>query len=259
MIERTFVHLSGIGEHTERRLWLAGIGDWAAFRTQGALPGISRPRKALYDADLSIAEDRLQRGDVRYFAAALKARDQWRLFERFRSRAVCLDIETTGMGGADITVVGLYGNETMTTLIQGDSLSEERLASELARYDVLITFFGSVFDVPCLRARYPRLRLDHAHVDLCFVAKRLGITGGLKRIEREAGIERPADLAGLDGWDAVRLWQLWRRGDAAALDRLIAYNAADTRNLAVLADSLCPALAERYGIGGNVGSDSAPA
>src|SRR3712207_6384546 len=107
MIESTFVLLKAIGECTERRLWRQGIGDWTAFRSGAALPGIGAARKALYDADLARAHERLEQGDARYFATCLKARDQWRLYERFRPRAVFLDIETTGTMDGDITVVGL--------------------------------------------------------------------------------------------------------------------------------------------------------
>src|SRR5581483_10364353 len=235
MIESTLVLLKGIGECTERKLWAHGVGDWHAFRAGAGLPGISAGRKPLYDAELAIAHEHLCRGDIRYFATCLKPRDQWRLYDRFRSRIVYLDIETTGTAGGDITIVGLYGHGRMTTLVLGDSLTARRLAEELADYDVIVTFFGSVFDVPCLRARYPRIQFDQAHSDLCFAAKRLGLTRGLKRIEPLAAIERPSDIAGLDGWDAVRLWHDWRRGDRPALDRLIAYNAADTRNLEALA------------------------
>jgi uncharacterized protein YprB with RNaseH-like and TPR domain len=53
----------------------------------------------------------------------------------------------------------------------------------------------------------------------------------------------------LDGWDAVRLWNQWRHGhDPAALERLLAYNAADCINLEPLADLLYCGLRERCGL-----------
>ena len=57
---------------------------------------------------------------------------------------------------------------------------------------------------------------------------------GLKRIERQWGIDRGDEIAGLTGFDAVLLWARHRHGDAAALQRLIAYNRADVVNLEVL-------------------------
>ena len=135
----------------------------------------------------------------------------------------------------------------MTSLVRGDSLTQDRLRDELSRYDLLITFFGSVFDLPYLKASYPRLVLDQPHIDLCFLARRLGLRGGLKRIEPIAGVERSDPLQGLDGWDAVRLWNRWRYGhDAAALELLLAYNEADAMNLQPLADFLYDQLAQQY-------------
>jgi RNase_H superfamily len=63
---------------------------------------------------------------------------------------------------------------------------------------------------------------------------RLGYRGGLKRIERQWGIIREDDVVGLNGFDAVLLWARYRCGDAAALERLMAYNRADVVNLEVL-------------------------
>jgi uncharacterized protein YprB with RNaseH-like and TPR domain len=56
----------------------------------------------------------------------------------------------------------------------------------------------------------------------------------LKRIERQWGIDREDEIAGMTGFDAVLLWARYRHGDAAALQRLIAYNRADVVNLEVL-------------------------
>jgi uncharacterized protein YprB with RNaseH-like and TPR domain len=69
----------------------------------------------------------------------------------------------------------------------------------------------------------------------------------LKRIEHRLGLERDPDLQGLDGWDAVRLWSHWRRGDADARDRLERYNAADTMNLEPIATYLFGELRRQYG------------
>ena len=61
------------------------------------------------------------------------------------------------------------------------------------------------------------------------------------------GIRRAPDLQGLDGLDAVRLWHAWGNGETAALDRLLRYNEADTRNLEPLAELLYDELVARYG------------
>jgi uncharacterized protein YprB with RNaseH-like and TPR domain len=247
MIQSTFILLNGIGEYTERKLWAGGVKNWQRFLDVPSVPGVSRARKPLHDEDLRIATDSLATGNARYFSSRLKLRDHWRLFETFRSRAVYLDIETTGGPPAygEVTVVGLYAHDRMTSLVHGETLTHSRLQEELRAYDLLVTFFGSVFDLPYLRAKFPGLILDQPHLDLCFAARRLGYRGGLKHIEEEFGIQRSNDLQGLSGWDAVRLWEAWKRGHHPSRDRLLRYNEADVRNLAPLAASLCDQLAQQ--------------
>src|SRR5262245_1484723 len=222
MLTSTFVMLKGIGSGTERRLWEEGVTDWRSFLQQPALSGISAARKAWYDQELNTAVTWLESGRADLFGTCLKSREHWRLFETFRHRALYLDIETTGMSArmGQLTVVGLYRNGRMSSLVHGESLTEDFLYETLAQTDLLVTFFGSSFDIPYLQALYPRLNFKKPHFDLCFAARRLGLQGGLKAIEREMNIGRDYDLQGLDGWDAVRLWQQWRGGDEAALDLL---------------------------------------
>lgn len=252
MLQSTFVLLKGVGEYTERRWWEDGIPDWRTFLDRPAPHGLSATRKALYDRDIAAALHHLTQGQARYFARCLKPRDHWRLFDTFKHRAVYLDIETTGEPPAtgDVTVVGLYAHGHLTQLVRGDSLTETRLSQALAPYDLIVTFFGSVFDLPYLRAKFPGLALDHPHMDLCFAARRLGYQGGLKHIEAQMGLDREADVQGLDGWEAVRLWNEWRHGRAASLERLLRYNAADVRNLEPLAERFYDRLVARCRTGG---------
>jgi hypothetical protein len=249
MLQSTFLFLAGIGEATERRLWSEGLTTWDSFLDTPLVPGISSARKALYNTEIVAAQEELARGNARYFARRLKPRDHWRLFDAFRARTVYLDIETTGTAphSSDITMVGLYGGGRLTTLIRGETLTADRLAEELEQYDVIVTFYGSVFDLPFLKMKYPQLRLDHPHVDLCFAARRLGYRGGLKHLESALGLTRPAAISGLNGWDAARLWHHWQMGDEAALEQLIRYNAADTTHLAWLAEEIYRKLVAYFG------------
>lgn len=249
MLTSTFVHLNGIGPATERRLWEGGIADWNTFRRETQVPGISPSRKRAYDEQLTVAQSHLDRHDARYFADCLHTRDHWRLLPTFGGRALYLDIETTGLSAREgqVTIVGLYRQGRMRTLIHGDSLSQAALQDELDQADLLITFFGTVFDIPYLQTCFTGLRVGIPHFDLCFAARRVGLQGGLKSIERELDIGRDSDLLLVDGLEAVRLWQQYCAGQEAALDQLIRYNAADTRNLEPLAASLYEQLAVRYG------------
>src|SRR5262245_63684754 len=150
MLTSTFVMLKGIGSGTAARLWDGGVTDWRSFLQQPALSGISAARKAWYDQDLNTAVTWLESGRADLFGTCLKSREHWRLFETFRHRALYLDIETTGMSAREghVTVVGLYRNGHMTSLIHGETLTEDRLHDELEQTDLLITFFGSGFDIP---------------------------------------------------------------------------------------------------------------
>jgi uncharacterized protein YprB with RNaseH-like and TPR domain len=249
MLTSTFVLLKGIGPATERRLWQDGIADWSTFVDRSMIPYIAAGKKCWYDEALATAQSRLAVGGADFFCSCLKSRDHWRLFQTFRHRALYLDIETTGHSAREglVTVVGLYRNGGMESLVRGENLTEDRLHEALEQSDMLVTFFGSVFDVPYLQAAFPRLNFKKPHFDLCFAARRLGLQGGLKLIERELQIQREEAVEGLDGWDAVRLWHRWRGGDEAALDLLLRYNAADARNLAPMAELLFQQMVTRYG------------
>jgi len=249
MLPSTFIFLQGIGESTERLLWDAGITSWEAFLQSATLPKISVSRKALYDTILEEAHAQWQQHNSRYFGKILKAREHWRLYPHYRANTAFIDIETNGVPPpyGEITLVGIYGRGRMTTLIQGETLSESRLQDELAPYDLLVTFFGSGFDIPFLKTTYPDLMLDHPHFDLCFAARRLGLKGGLKSIEHELECDRDISLKGLTGWDAVRLWEEWQNGQKASRELLIAYNEADCKNLEPLADLICDRMVQNYG------------
>jgi uncharacterized protein len=249
MLPSTFLILPGIGPATERRLWQEGLLTWNHFLSQPRIPGISAHRKQWYDQELLQAQSAFDSGLLDYFTTRLPSRDHWRFFELCEPRTLYLDIETTGTSPHDgeVTVVGLHRRGETVCLVRGETLTTERLQAELDACTLLVTFFGTSFDVPYLRAKFPRLTFPMPHFDLCFAARRLGLRGGLKQIERELGIERDSTLQCLDGWDAVRLWMQWRAGDAAARNLLLAYNTADTANLALLAKHVFQDLLLRIG------------
>ena len=249
MLTSTFVHLNGIGPSTERRLWEGGIADWTTFRREPNLPGISPSRKVLYDIDLASAQEQLDRRNARYFAGCLHTRDHWRLFRTFGPRALYLDIETTGLSAHEgqVTIVGLYRQGRLRTLISGDDLTLGVIQEELDQAALLLTFFGSVFDIPYLQTCFKGLRVSIPHFDLCFAARRVGLQGGLKHIERELDIARDSDLLTLDGMEAVRLWHHYQAGDEAALDAHLDRSFGELSHLEPLAEWLYDRLALRYG------------
>ncbi|WP_456432145.1 ribonuclease H-like domain-containing protein [Thermosulfuriphilus sp.] len=232
MLFRTFVHLPGIGEAREKAIWAQGVQSWADFLAEGKLVGFSRAEMALYRAFIYRSLDRAR--DPVFWAQSLPRPHLWRLIPHFGTSTVYLDIETTGLSPHRniITVIGLYDGRSYRALIQGQDLEE--ILDILPSYAQVVTFGGSRFDLPFLKAHFPSLCLPPLHHDLSFLFRRLGLKGGLKRIERELGICRPADISDLSGLEAIRLWYQAQRGKEGALETLIEYNRADVVNLAYL-------------------------
>jgi len=117
-----------------------------------------------------------------------------------------------------------------------NGINLEQFPAYIERFPLLVTFNGSQFDVPFLRAHFPHARLDQAHIDLRFVLASLGYKGGLKVVENALHLHRDPAIQGVDGFEAVRPWHLYRRGDKRALEKLILYNLTDVANLVELAE-----------------------
>lgn len=238
MLRRTFQHIPGIGPRLERRLWRRGITDWTTCLARiDEVPFGPERRRGLAHF-LRLSAQALDRQDAAFFARRLPPGELWRLYGAFRHRTVFLDIETTGMGAPQdaVTLVGIYDGRRARVFIRGVNM--DGLEGALKAYLLVVTYNGSRFDLPMLRARMPRLTLPQAHLDLRFALARLGYRGGLKTVERALGLRRHPWVAGLDGYDAARLWWEYSAGNLQALRRLIAYNLADVINLQPLADFL---------------------
>jgi len=230
MLSRTFCHIPGIGEKTERRIWSEGIRDWTDALSDPVfsllLPADTRTFATSY---LERSIDGLEREDIRFFDDRLRHNNRWRLFSAFRQRAVFLDIETTGLNPPHdhITMITLFDGKRTKTYIHGMNLTD--FTDDIMSYPFIVTFNGMRFDLPIIE-RYFGIHLPQVHLDLRYVLKSLGFTGGLKACERIMGIDR-GDLAGVDGFTAVLLWRKYREGCIEALESLIAYNVEDTVNL----------------------------
>jgi uncharacterized protein YprB with RNaseH-like and TPR domain len=231
VLRSTFLHLSGVGPVTEADLWRAGVRDWRELLERPDGLGLSSPMRARLLGELTASERALAERDAAWFGRRLPEREHWRLYPEFARETAFLDIETTGLSPYEgiVTVVGVHGTDGTRSFVAGEDLEE--LPAYLRRYRVLVTFNGSRFDVPFLLTAFPQLIVPPVHIDLRFLFYRLGIAGGLKRIEAQLGVGDRAGVEGVHGLDAVRLWQEYRRGNRAALDRLVRYNRADTVNL----------------------------
>ena len=235
MLRRSFAQIPGIGAATEQRLWQEGFDSWdKLLEGLGSAPVGSADRD-IVRIHLEESLLALEAGNSEFFRKTLGLREAWRAWELFRDRCVYLDIETDGgQQGSSVTIVGLYDGADFTVLVTERDLDD--LLDKLEPSRMLVTFFGSGFDLPMLEKRFRGHTFNQIHLDLCPTLRRLGLRGGLKSIERQLGIARGDDTEGLSGWDAVKLWnQYYHLGDEAALERLIAYNREDVVNLETLA------------------------
>ncbi|MEX2394506.1 MAG: ribonuclease H-like domain-containing protein [Actinomycetota bacterium] len=142
-----------------------------------------------------------------------------------------LDIETSFE--RDVTVVGLMRSDRGLVQVVGEAITREVLDDLFGGLDTLCTFHGEGFDLPVLKERFD---LDlfgrFRSLDLFDECRRVGRNGGLKRIE--VGLQIPRSLRGVNGYDAMVLWEKWQQGDRDALSTLLQYNADDVWNLALL-------------------------
>ena len=233
MLCQTFQHIPGLGERRERALWRRGITTWDDLLAAPQRSGLSATLLRDAQAVIELSKEALRQGNIYFFAQLLPVREHWRLFGDFQGVTAYLDIETgpLGHGRQGITVIGLFDGREFRSFVRGHNL--HTFEPYLRRYDLLVTFNGKSFDLPMIE-RDLGIPIYQAQIDLRVFLRHLGYRGGLKRIERQWGIDREDEIAGLTGFDAVLLWARYRHGDSAALARLIAYNRADVVNLEVL-------------------------
>ncbi|MCI4625946.1 MAG: ribonuclease H-like domain-containing protein [Candidatus Magnetoovum sp. WYHC-5] len=251
MIKHSFAIINGIGERTEKRLWRYGICTWNDFINCNFIPFITKERKKYIDETLYRLSNSLDNGGWDLYPDIFNRNEHWRFFKRYREQAICMDIETNGYAfdfGGYCTMVGLYNGKEYQCLIRGRDLTVENLSKALAPYKILITFYGAVFDVPFLLKEFPSLPFNMFHYDICLASRRLGLRGGLKKVEKYLGIKREDLVDGMDGQDAVRLWNDYMMGYDASLETLIRYNREDTVNLLAIGEYVYNELKKATGI-----------
>lgn len=237
MLRSTFLHLPGIGEIRERRLWAQGSYSWNDLLTAGSqlelFPGRGSDhlRKAIEDSYAAI-----ERQHADFFAERLPSREHYRVALAFPRKVAFLDIETTGLSlyYDRITLLGVYLDGEYHCFVDGQSI--EPIRELLAEAKSVVTFNGSLFDLPFVRKAFSDLVLPKAHVDLRFLARRVGLAGGQKMIEAQVGIVRRVEVADVSGENAPTLYHNYRRGDLSSLRKLVQYNFADTTGMSSLFD-----------------------
>ncbi len=232
MIEKTFCHIPGVSVRFERMLWERGVHSWDCFPDQNVI-SLSSDRLLRINEHLRMSRDHVNRSEPGFFAKSLPSKHLWRIFSAFRHSTAYLDIETTGLGDPrdHITTIALYDGKSVYHYVYGENL--EDFKADMQRYKLIVTYNGKCFDVPFIR-RSLGVTMPQAHIDLMYVLRGLGITGGLKGCEKKLGVDRK-ELTGVNGFFAVLLWrEFMRTGDRKALETLLAYNIEDVVNLETL-------------------------
>ncbi|MBM9546034.1 ribonuclease H-like domain-containing protein [Leptospira sp. 201903074] len=234
----------GIGEKKEKQLFGVGVYDWESLlqyqkqKNDPLLPSVSILLERLEEL-----EGQLSEANFSFFTDELPSLEYWRLWQNFPERFCFLDIETTGISESSVTtVVSIYQNHRMQTFERGKDL--EFLFDSIASDDILVTYNGKRFDVPFLEREF-RYRVKNPQLDLMNLLHSIGIKGGLKKSEVQLGLVRPDEIAGMDGRQAPLLWfEYQRTNNMEALDKLIAYNREDTKNLEIVLEKTIHRLTE---------------
>ena len=229
MLINTFHHIRGIAAKTEVELWSSGIRDWNGLEEPHRI-NLSREKIEILRRHIQESRHHVAHNDPVYFQKLLPTSLHWRFFPEFRHSTVYLDIETTGLSKYHdtITTIALYDGRSISHYVNGQNLDDFK--DDIVRYKVIVSYNGKGFDVPFIE-EYFGFSTAHAHIDLRYVLASLGYKGGLKRCERQLGIDR-GDLRDIDGFFAVLLWNDYQRnGNRRALETLLAYNIEDVVNL----------------------------
>ncbi len=234
MIQHTFIHLPKVGKTRELSFWKQGIRTWNDFLQAPTVRGVSDSNKPLLDLHLKRCQQALFDGNSTHFCC-LPSVEQWRLWSEFKQEACFVDIETNYHN--NITVLGISDGTNVWQFVREHNLDGRDVKRVLSQFKLIVTFNGASFDLPIIRRYFSDVIPDIPHIDLRHAGARAGLTGGLKRIEKELGIARGEDVDGVTGADALKLWSAYRQtGNKQYLDLLLEYNAEDIINLKPLAE-----------------------
>jgi hypothetical protein len=222
-----------VGAITERKIWGSGIKTMDDFIKSS--PEFISPEKRQTIIDfISLSKEHIKNKNAQFFYENLPSKEHWRLFREFRKNIVYLDIETTGLvnPGDEITTIALYDGERIKYYVNGENLNQFK--EDIQKYGALVTYNGKTFDIPFIE-NYFGIKISLAHLDLRYILRSLGYSGGLKSCERQLGIGRTGSLANVDGFFAILLWNDYQtKGNKKSLETLLSYNIEDVLNLEFL-------------------------
>jgi uncharacterized protein YprB with RNaseH-like and TPR domain len=229
----SFTFVKGIGIKTEMTLRDFGIRCWDDV-IQKQCPERFPKRKwnAIWDSVHSVIKA-LDLLDIPQLTYLIPKVEHWKMIPSFIDQIAYLDIETTGLSPhySYITTIAVYDGKKVHDFVRGENLDE--FPAFISRFPAIATFYGRAFDIPFIEHEMG-IKFNQIHFDICFLLRKLKITGGLKKIERRFGISR-GDLEDLDGYTAVLLWKKFQKSRKRKyLETLLAYNNEDVINLEFL-------------------------
>ena len=147
-----------------------------------------------------------------------------------------LDIEASGLKHNDyVTCIGWAFRKKYHYWLPGLERTEFMEAFHQAK--LLVTFNGGSFDLKHLDRMFCTQTFSAKdNLDLMTLCKRLGLSGGQKKIEKAIDFERPPTLNGLNGRFAVDCWDTFIKGDNNSARLLVAYNFYDVLGLTYILD-----------------------
>lgn len=245
MLKNTYIHIPGVGKALEQKIWASGINTWDEFLEMEDRISIPSLRKTRICDEIKISSRHLAARDCFYFSQRLPSAEHWRTYSLFSDSVAFFDIETTGLSPSRdrITVVGIYNGNESKTYVRGINLGD--IVEEFSKYRLLVSFNGARFDIPFIKSEFPEIEFKQLHIDLMYPLRRIGYSGGLKNIEKVLGICRSEETDGMDGFDAVRLWRQYEKGDKEALGLLLKYNREDIVNLKTIIELTYPKMVEK--------------
>lgn len=249
MLQQTFQHIAGFSETKERELWKRHIFTWEDYNKT-----VSKQLSLFVDIEVDpVLESvsKLKNSDYNYFTERLPKHLHYRIANSFPERTIFLDIETTGLSHYydDITLIGWSIGNRFNYSIGLESEKIELLKQDLKKAACIVTFNGTLFDIPFIKNKIPGIEFPKCHVDLRFFCRRNGgYQGGQKEIERILKVSRPSDIHDVTGFEAVILWYQYKEGNNDALKKLIKYNAYDIWGMKSLLEIVCSEIVSKQGM-----------
>ena len=233
MIQCTFQQVKDVNRKGELRLWQSGITNWdKLLETSQHHPNFTKKLWNRLRTDVIQCKKALEREDFDFFITKFPEDILWRLIPNLKGKILYFDIEATGLDLIEdsITTISTFDGSEIKYFVKDQNMEE--FIPYLENFDAIATFDGEKMDLPFIESKFG-YNFYHIHFDLFKLSRRLGISGGLKQIEKYLGISRNTkNLDGIDGKSAIYLWKEYQlTNDKQYLDTLLAYNIEDAVNL----------------------------